>query len=339
MIRITPLLILLCIAVSSCSAPRDILPGAAPTERLAIRSTAAATIAPSPTQPAPSPTPIARALPTVATTPTPPGMAVVANAFRFGQSPNGDWFWGVEGLGSQEEGKEFIAHKTKISSADGMTQWTVWPKTSDTSNVIETQALYEPLFWSPDEQYVYLTGESCCQDGAYGYTGMNLARLDLRTGEFVILIPGWSPHTFAISENGTYLLDTQYKFPKLRFIHLPEWEITDIPVDPAYVHSDIAAFAPEGNRAVVQACKEQENLPGCSGYSLLLVDIPAESYQVIVEDLADASGLADRLSAHELSYDWKNVNELEVAIQRREEASRIFVFDLLTNQLDEIRQD
>ena len=71
-----------------------------------------------------------------------------------------------------------------------------------------SEIMYKPFFWMPNDPYVYLVGIACCVDGpVHFFTGMNLARLNLDTGEFSVQIAGWKMHYFAFSDSGKYLLD------------------------------------------------------------------------------------------------------------------------------------
>ncbi len=266
-------------------------------------------------------------------------MAVQSDAFQFGQSPDGRWFWGIEGVGYLEEGTDLNFHKTNFASVDGKIIWTVWPKTEDIGAVGDKQTTYQPIFWQPGEPYVYLTGDSCCRDGAYGHTGMNLARLNLQTGDFAILISGWIPRSFAFSAMGEYLLVTEYKNPQLRFIRLSDWKITDISIDPKYIHNDLGAFSPLGNRAVVQKCEELGDTLGCYRRGLVLVNIQDGDYRVLLDDLYNTLELdSDRDFRYGLTFDWLSESEIAITARARGKNDRRFVFDLGINQLHEVIQ-
>ena len=314
--------------------------------RVGITVIPPATWSPTPTSPTKTPTPTWKRFltrtPKPTGTATPPVMAKLRPVFgnEAWRSPDGQWLWTYEAGNSERDPKTLTAfYVTHFVSVDGLKEWKVQLKPSYFENfngVIGSDVSYKPLFWLPNEPYVYLIGTACCVDGFgdYFFNGRNMARLNLNTGEVTIQVPGWKLRNFTFSENGMYLLDGNYYDGGLKITRLYDGQLFEIPLPATFTQSGMASFSPDNNLLVIQSCVESEQDP-CR-LALLIVDIKAKNYRVVIPDLAKAMGL-DKFIRTQTS--WASNSQVLILekIYGEGKPPRQWLVDIITGDLSELK--
>jgi hypothetical protein len=285
-------------------------------------------------------TPLPTRTPGPTETVSPPGYSMLIPAYAgVTESPDGKWLWAIEyGQPEQDPETGAINYFTHIVRRDGKADWKVkLDKTyfASLGKSIPIESSYTPFYWLPNDPYVYLVGSACCiDDPIYFYTGMNLARLNLETGEVTIQVPGWKIHYFTFSENGKYLLDGNFINQKLTIYRLMTGQEIEILLPNEYSQSGDAAFSPDNKQFAIQTTVDNEQ-EGTQGLALLLVDIAARNYKVLVPNLIQAMG-SDRVVRTQTHWTSDTQVELIEKVYSPEETPRRWAIDIQTGKFSEI---
>jgi hypothetical protein len=293
--------------------------------------------------PMPTWTPLPTNTPEPTGTATPPGMAKLKPKFnKVFRSPDGRWLWTYESADPERDPQTGIAFSvTHIVSVDGDKEWKVQLEpgfSRKPEDLIASDVWYSPFFWMPNDPYVYLVGNNCCYDSSFGdffFNGWNMVRLNLNTGEVTTQVPGWKLRNFTFSENGLYLLDGNYYDGGLKITRIRDGRLFKIPLPANYTQSGMASFSPDNNFLAIQSCVESE-LDPCI-LALLIVDIKAENYRVVISDLAKDMGLKKFIRS---KISWVSDSQVHITEEKTYDDGNItrqWLVDIVTGKVSELK--
>jgi hypothetical protein len=215
----------------------------------------------------------------------------------WGSSPNRDWYFGYGKAQLIGPDKRINAYPIVFRSADGKTEWTVMPEYKDLYGAPYIDLMFYPIFWLPEEPYVYLTFAgyghfNVHEIGLGDYFGLgerqSLLRLNLSNGRQDWQIIGADDHYLRFAPNGEYYLQATVGEPELVIHRLADGHNTVISLPKTWIYSGHALISPDNKQILIESCDYK---PGrCLSMPLLLVDVAAGTYEVVVSDLIKALG-------------------------------------------------
>jgi hypothetical protein len=222
-------------------------------------------------------------------TPTYTPWTITNGAQEWGVSPDQTWVWALKS-GSQSDGREFLT--THLARQGKRTEWLIQPGPGDPGRPKGTKNLLRPLFWMPNEPYVFLAGESCCaEEPVFFSNGLSLYRLNLETGKFSMISPWGPPTYFSFSPGAKYQLIASNGTSLVSVTRLQDSHKVQIPVPGSFVSVGNALWAPDGNHVLLRACNEAQN-NSCRKTPLIVVDPENTEFQTMVSDLYQALEMA-----------------------------------------------
>ncbi len=234
-----------------------------------------------------------------------------------GKSPDGQWDWGVLEIDAFDPKSLTSFYTTRIVSTDGKLVWDIRPTQADLVGHSYSDVSYEPIFWLPNEPYVYLSIGVCCSDGASPgfFTGRNLARLNLLSGEFSKQISEWGFHEFIFSPNGKYLFKATAWNPEIHLIRLYDWSDTIIKLPPKNQRNGGGAWSPDNKRIAFYSCENSDlDKWECGRFSIFIVEAGATpEYRLLVKDVAAETGNEVFFGCQEM--EWKDPVKLRLYLR------------------------
>jgi hypothetical protein len=315
------LVMILALLLSSCKADLTATP-ILPSATIMPTSTPAATAAVILEETQPPLLPMSTVLVLPISTPTYTPWTITQGALEWGLSTDERWVWAME-TGQRVNDREY--RTTHFASQDKQVEWLVQPDPDDPGQPAGAISVLRPLFWMPKEPYVFLVGESCCQDEPQFFSnGQSLYRLNLVTGQFSMIYPWGLQYHFSFSPNGKYLLTAYNGSQEVSVMRLRDGNKVRITLPDSYDSAGNAIWAPDGLHALLRACDHAQEF-SCQKTPLVIIDPEQTALQTMVSDLYQALEMGEG--------DMENI--------RWEDASHIrlygpkfdMVFDVTTGEL------
>lgn len=236
-----------------------------------------------------------RPTPEITRRPTQPGEAkFTKTAWYRGNSPDLKWFWIVEEAPSMDY---FVTH---LVNADGSMEWLIHPEAGKTG---WQQATYLPVFWLPNDPYVYMTGHGCCGDGpATHYTDRSLVRLNLETGQLSMLLSwknGKGSYSISFSPDGKYLLWSAWGEHSVHILQLKNGNEKVVLLPEKYLdiggwwENPQQGWSTNGKRVVQEiymACEPGSDVY-CFKVAFVVIEPGTGGYQIIENDITQTIGV------------------------------------------------
>jgi hypothetical protein len=172
-------------------------------------------------------------------------------------------------------------------SADGKVSWFEQFKASDFPGFEFPEAWYEPIFWLPNEPYVYLVGKVPWDGPIYFYSGFKLSRLNLLTGEFSVQDAGDTGNItdYSFSPGGKFLL-TAGCTQEIKIIRIKDWSEKKIILPVSYTQSGDALWSADQEKVIVVSLVNQSE-EDREKWQILLLDVDTASYHILVDNIRD----------------------------------------------------
>jgi hypothetical protein len=256
-----------------------------------------------------------------------------------GYSLDKSWIWGASDTDQPEPGTTTVFRTTRFVSADGKLVWDVQPNADQTGGRPYEEVSYEPIFWLPLSPYVYLTVHACCTDGSNPgfFTGMNLARLNLRTGEFSMQIAEWDFHEFIFSPNGMYLFEATAFQPEVHLIRLSDWKRVTVDMPSHNRRNGGGAWSPDNQKIVFFSIMDDPKDEWKTGHSsIILIDMSeTPEYRVLVSDIEAATGIENLVGCVDL--EWVDPNKVHVYMKSGCSSTDQWTIDTGSGQVEKIK--
>ncbi|RPJ39335.1 MAG: hypothetical protein EHM21_15800 [Chloroflexi bacterium] len=270
--------------------------------------------------------PVATAPYAASSTPTYTPWAITQNALEWGVSPDQRWVWALE-PGSRTDENEYLT--THFASQDNQAEWRVQPRPDDPGHPRGTKNLLRPLFWMPNEPYVFLAGESCCTEGPAFFTnGRSLYRLNLETGQFSLISPWGPPTHYSYSPGAKYQLIAANGSGLVSATRLQDSQTVQIPVPGSFVSVGNALWAPDGRHVLLRACDVAE-FYSCRKTPLIVVDPEKPEFQTMVSDLYQALEMGE---GDQETMSWDDNEHVRLSGPKY-----ALVFDVVTGELVKVK--
>jgi len=189
-------------------------------------------------------------------------------------SPDGNWL-----------AQDCFADKFQIIRKDNSIIWTV-----KYSQIFESENLYGsifPIHWSINDNFLYFSQYSCCADNDTMMNGNMLFRLDLKTGDWTMIMGGYFNH-YSFSPTGRrllYIINDQAATGKPLVIHIRdlnsgmEKEFTF----PEFEQAGNVSWSEDGTRLAITA-KTGNVFEENQLFSLIEINLLDEESTVIMRD-------------------------------------------------------
>ncbi len=262
-------------------------PGATPTN-IPTATLVPATVAPSPTIPTVTPVPVekmATVPPTAAGTPTAtPDLSNFQVQVQSFTSPDGKWTAQVivaVPVTSDTAISSYYA-QMKLSRTDGTTEWVIVDEWSEWGL---GYTVPQPLHWSHDGQYLYITNKPVPDGCAVFVNGSDLRRVDLISGDVKEILPSvglW----LSLSPDETKIAYIGYGKRGLVIRDLATGTEQEVPLDPGkdYQAGHII-WSPDRNTIVLALAIRPCSIGWADSTSIIRVNVATlESATVLRED-------------------------------------------------------
>jgi hypothetical protein len=195
------------------------------------------------------------------------------------------------GSGPSQNGRQYLI--THFASQGGQVEWRVRPRSEDPGHPAGAKNALRPFFWLPGEPYVFLTGESCCHDEPPFFTnGRSLYRLNLETGQF-LMISSWGQLAhFSFSPSGKYLLIARNGDHLVSVTRLVDGQAVRIYLPETHDAVGNAQWAPDGLHVLLRACDRAQGY-SCYMTPIIVIDPEKPEFQFLVYDLYQALDMGE----------------------------------------------
>lgn len=243
--------------------------------------------------------------------PTPDG------SLRSYASPDGKWIAKVfSGTGSDTTPASY----TKITSVDGVYEWTLGYDDKYRQQYLSQEGFLWPYHWSKDGRYLYIAIEPQFDGPLYFSDGAGLQRLDLQTGRVTDAISGaeFTFYAFSFSPNDAslaYVLEWNTPLKLIiRNLATGEERWTRLPEE--YPQAGDIVWSPDGQKVIL---------------GVVVGDVDREEFAVMQVDLRDLSqsifaGSDKRLFRPQ---EWLNDNQVLLA----DLDGNLWILDTSTTQI------